>query len=132
MTKSKKREAKANKVEKDLSIPPFPDPIFVIELDNEILITDFEAKECIYPHYRFDGEPDAAFKAADVIATKAKKPVTDTIKFGSLEDPFTYDPVKLENQNTNLMVIINNERAKIRDNWKKLDEEKKSRALDKP
>jgi|SRR5271168_4707560 len=124
MTKSKKKEAKEGK---ELSIPPLPDPIFVIELENEVLITAFAIEECSSPHYRFDNDCDGAFKAATDIATKKKILITDAVNY-NIDDPHTYDPVKLEAQNTALMLIINAERAKVRESWLRQDKEKKKRA----
>src|ERR1700722_5825711 len=103
MSKSKKLE----KEKKDLSIPPLPDPIFVVELDEHVLLTGYTLTDCVFPYYRFDNDCDSAFSAAEDMASQKKKLVVDAVNF-HLYYPHIYDPIKLDADMQRLMETIKN------------------------
>lgn len=102
----------SSKEKKKLSIPPYPDTIFVVELDKHILITGFPITECIFPIYRFDKNLPEAFEAAENIAMENKKLVVNAIDF-HLHDPLIYDPFKIQEQMENLIASVDKARAQI-------------------
>jgi hypothetical protein len=114
-------------MKKDLSILPYPDPIFVIELDSHILITGFPVyyssvglahhisqpiNECKFALYRFDADYVAAFSAAEKMSVEQNKPVANAVDY-YIDDPHVYDPLLLEKQRKHLVDIIKRERQAI-------------------
>lgn len=101
---------------KTLSIPPLPDPIFVVEIDEYILVVGIPITTCVFPHYKFEDTNNLgygqAFEAAEELSAKTKKLVVNAIDF-FIYDPHVYDPVKLDAQMKNLMDVLQNERNKI-------------------
>ena len=127
MSKSKKKKEKEGKEEKGFTIPPFPDFIFVVELEDKVLMTSESITECVFPYYRFDTTTaegcDKAFKAAENIANTKKCNVVDAVNF-NIDDPYVYNPITREANRKLLIDSINVERAKLRESWDKLDAEK--------
>ena len=138
MSKAKKREQR-EKEKKDLSILPYPNPIFVVELDSHILITGFPPyyssvglahhvsqpiAKCVFPLYMFDNDYRGAFAAAEKISAEQKKLVANAVDF-YIDEPGIYDPVVFQERSKRLTELILSERQKIIDSHKKLDEQKK-------
>lgn len=138
MSKAKKR-ALREKEKKDLSILPYPNPIFVVELASHILITGFppyysslgiaghkseQIKECVFPLYMFDKNYREAFTAAERISIEHNKPVANAVDF-YIDDPGIYDPVILVERSRRLTKLALSERLKISESHRKLDEQKK-------
>ena len=128
MSKAKKRAAKENKEAKDLSIPRIPDSIFVVELNDVVLITGFNIATCVFPHYKFDTQDQSSFKAfaaAEDIAVKQGKLIADTVELGFIDDPHIYDPLKLKAQVKRIADLILEERVRFEEAWAKLRQEEK-------
>lgn len=107
-------------VKKKLTIPALPKTIYVVELDEYIIVTGFPITECVFPIYRFDNGDaayDNAFQVADDIAIKTGKLVANAVDF-NLDDPLIYDPIKINEQMKNLIKVIAEEKAKIIPNKK--------------
>jgi hypothetical protein len=83
----------------------FPYTVFVVELDDFILITGFPIEICIFPCYRFDGDGNAAFDAADDIAKQCNKLVVDAVNF-DIDNPQIYDPAKIDIKMKELMETL--------------------------
>lgn len=97
---SKEKKEKVN-----LTIPSLPDIIFVVEMNEHILVIGGPIAECVFPFYRFDNAHDAAFEAADAIAVATKKLVIDAVNF-FVYDPFIYDPVAVEEHMKKLFTFV--------------------------
>jgi hypothetical protein len=102
----------SKKIKSQLSISPFPETLFVVVLDEYVLLTSFPITECIFEYYKFNNDTENAYEALDIIAIKTNKLVANAVDF-SLEDPFIYDPKKIQAQMENLMKVISEARAKI-------------------
>lgn len=118
--------SKKSKEKKDLSIPHMPDVLFVVELNEYILLTGFPIAECIFPYYKFEKDHERAFEAAEKIAVEQNKSVVNAVDF-YIDDPMIYNPIEVQDQIRNLMDILGAERKKIIEAHKKLDEKKKSK-----
>lgn len=138
MSKAKKKEQR-EKGKKDLSILPYPNPIFVVELTSHVLITGFPPyysslgiaahksepiKECVFPLYMFDKDYSGAFTAAERISAEHKKPVANAVDF-YIDDPGIYNPLILQERSRRLTELVLTERQKIAESHKKLDEQNK-------
>ena len=111
------------KEKKNFSIPPLPNPIFVIELKDHILVTGFPVKECVFPIYRFDNAYDEAFEAATDIAIKSNKNIANAVDF-YLNDPHVYDPIELIARMKVVSESLAAARARVIAAHKELDEKK--------
>ena len=106
---------------KNLSIPPTPNPIFLVELNEYILLTGFPINECIFPLYVFDNDCDGAFEAANNIAKEDRKFIIDAVNY-HLYDPHIYDPIAIDIKIENIVNAIFKARASIRGNLEKDNE----------
>lgn len=102
----------SSKTKRDLSFPSLPDVLFVVELDQYVLLTGFQITECIFPYYKFDKTSEAAYEAAEDIAVKSNKLVVNAVDF-YIHDPLIYDPKKIQEQVKNLVKVITEAREKI-------------------
>jgi hypothetical protein len=84
---------------KNSSTPPLPERIpytlFVVELDKYVVITSCQITKCEFTCYRFDGNKQLAYRAADEIARESNKLVANMVEFPP-DNPFVYDPNKYE------------------------------------
>lgn len=121
MSKSKKEE----KGKKDLSIPPIPNPIFLVELDEYILLTGFPIQECVFPCYLFDNDCEGAFNAAYEIGKNEHKLIIDSVNYYSY-DPHVYDPIMMDLQIQNILNTVGIMQASMREAWEKSNKNKES------
>lgn len=70
-----------------------PHTLFVIELDQMVLITDTMIDKCVYPCYRFDNQHQVAFVACEELAAKGNKQVVNSVGC-SIWNAKMYAPVK--------------------------------------
>jgi hypothetical protein len=82
--------------------------LFVVELDKYVVITSCDIKKCAFTCYRFDGNKQLAYKAADDIAVMSGKLVANIVEFPP-EDPFVYDPTKFDDIEKMLIAADDNE-----------------------